>query len=284
MRYLPKRIRQAAANVLSQFVSPPLERHERRIRTLEETFRTVLSDDVLLQTKRLKDIADWMKTIVRNSYGDDVYVPDRIFWLVKLDLQKIAYNLAQPSTERFTEYLWVASNLVRKGIILDIGCVDSILAQELSRFKSLEVYGIDIRPYVSPNFNYFQESALSSHFSDEFFDQVIAVSALEHFGLMFYGNDELDAEADVKAIREIRRILKSGATVLVTVPYGIGEQSWYRTYNRETLQRLIEDWIVEEKSFFVETGGVWDAASEDIASRADGSKKTTGIVCLKLRK
>ncbi len=53
--------------------------------------------------------------------------------------------------------------------------------------------------FVCPNFNYFQDSALSTHFPDEFFE-VIAVSSLKHFGLIFYGNVELDTDANVKAI------------------------------------------------------------------------------------
>ena len=35
-------------------------------------------------------------------------------WLKIVDVQKTAYQFAAPQTERFTEYLWVLKNLIKK--------------------------------------------------------------------------------------------------------------------------------------------------------------------------
>ena len=205
-------------------------------------------------------------------------------WIFRLNPQDIAYDLNPPWTERFTEYLWVTRNLIERGRILDIGCVESILPQALARIRTLEVYGIDIRPYENAQFKFFQEDALHTHFSDDFFDQILAISSIEHFGLEWYGNRKLDSEADRKAMDEIKRILKPGGSALVTVPFGVGQGRFYRVYNERTLAGLLEGFRVEKTEFFALKDNVWLKSRPEEAGKSDGSEKVTAIACVKVIK
>ena len=60
-----------------------------------------------------------------------------------------------------------------------------------------------------------------ARFRDEIFDQIIFLSTIEHIGIPFhnYNIKESDELGDIRAISEIRRVLKKGGTVIVTLPY-----------------------------------------------------------------
>lgn len=202
-------------------------------------------------------------------------------WLKLVNVQNIAYHNNSPKTERFTEYFWVLKNLIKKGKLLDIGCLESIFPQEISKPNLIEVFGIDIRDYENPIFKFFKDDTRSMHFEDNYFDQITAISTIEHIGLLTYGNQTLDKEGDVKALKEIARVLKPEGSLLITLPYGTGETDWYRSYNEKTLKILLQDFKLDEIKYFVDDELVWTEMSEDRVVNSDNSKWVRGIVVVK---
>ena len=208
-------------------------------------------------------------------------------WLNKIDVASLAYTDLKTHgvfSERFVEYVWVLENLIKKGKVLEVGCVESELPQILSEYPDLEIYGIDIRPYVNPLFKFFLEDARSTRFGNGTFDQVLCVSSIEHFGLLWYGETKLDPEADVKAAREIYRILKSSATLILTVPFGTGQPNWYRTYNTSTLSNLLHGYEISRERFYTKLGSIWLPSSRAEAEKADCHESTHGLACIVARK
>lgn len=83
--------------------------------------------------------------------------------------------------------------------------------------------GIDIAT-VSEKFDFLSFIRMDARllgFRDEIFDQIICLSTIEHIRIPFhnYNIKESDELGDIRAISEIRRVLKKGDTVIATLPY-----------------------------------------------------------------
>jgi SAM-dependent methyltransferase len=178
---------------------------------------------------------------------------------------------------RLIEYPFVIGKLHRlpPGRVLDVGCADggNVLAPILDSL-GWQVYGIDIRDFELPhrNFRFVKgDMAKGTAFDDGFFDSVYAVSSIEHFGLSGrYGVKEDDPQADFKAVREIRRVLRPRAPFLLTVPYGTGGlvRPLERVYNRQRLGELLAGWMVRDEAYwYLDNGGDWRQVSEEEAGR-----------------
>jgi 2-polyprenyl-3-methyl-5-hydroxy-6-metoxy-1,4-benzoquinol methylase len=122
---------------------------------------------------------------------------------------------------RLIEYHFIHSNIesdVRLKI-LDVGCGGTNLPIELAN-RGHEVYGIDAMPFPNQqNFTFVQGSLEHIPFDNNFFDIVTAVSTIEHVGLGRYG-DPISPDGDKKAVEEIKRVVKPGGKVIVTIPSG----------------------------------------------------------------
>jgi SAM-dependent methyltransferase len=203
-------------------------------------------------------------------------------WFVNLD------TIEQGSiNSRLIEYPFVLQKLIPRppGKVLDVGCADggNILAPTLAAL-GWQVYGIDIRIFnlTHPNFHFIRGDIRQTDFSSASFDYAYAVSTLEHIGLAGrYGITRDDADGDLKAVQEVRRILKPGGIFLLTLPYGKGGivRPTERVYNSTMLSRLLEGWKVSEVLYqYVDNEGVWHEVSEEVA----GCTKTPGGVCVAL--
>jgi SAM-dependent methyltransferase len=223
-------------------------------------------DTLKLQTqemsKKSQDFIEYKISCIEN--------PESLLPLI--NIQSIAYYWSSPLTERFTEYLWVVKHLKKHGNLLDIGCSESIFAKSLAQNSSINVYGIDIRDYENPNFQFFREDAKETHFDHNFFDQITAISSIEHFGLPVYDNSDLDKKADQKTMTEIKRILKPNGTLLLSLPFGLSPTKWYRKYNPETLAILLNGFKIDEIKYFVQTNYGWQETDSETAANSGESK------------
>lgn len=75
------------------------------------------------------------------------------------------------------------------------------------------------------------------------FDAVISVSSIEHDGLGRYG-DKLDPNGDLRAMADLKRLLKPGGILFLSVPVGLDALVWnaHRIYGRKRLPRLLAGW------------------------------------------
>lgn len=75
------------------------------------------------------------------------------------------------------------------------------------------------------------------------FDAVISISSIEHDGLGRYG-DPLNADGDLQAMDQFRRLLKPGGRLFLAVPVGPDTVVWnaHRIYGPRRLPRLLAGW------------------------------------------
>jgi len=89
--------------------------------------------------------------------------------------------------------------------------------------------------------------------TDNQFDAVVALCAIEHFGLGRYG-DEFDLEADRKAMSEMKRLLKPGGRLIFTTHITQGSPAIafnaHRIYSHEMIRKFCEGLVCEEERFY----------------------------------
>jgi hypothetical protein len=101
---------------------------------------------------------------------------------------------------------------------------------------------------------------------------VTAVSVIEHIGLGFYG-DPLMELGQSNAMSEIKRILRRDGKLIMTVPFGEKNVSWYRTYDLTSLKQLLAGFDVKESMFITKEAGNWKPALIEQAKKAESEPK-----------
>lgn len=185
-------------------------------------------------------------------------------------IMRILPLVGSSSSERSVEYDWVLENLpFTKGKILDIGSGASYFPSKLL-YRGFEVYSLEFQgPMVQKSRIIFKQGdTRDTGFDKEFFDVITLVSTLEHIGLGFY-DDPVYPEGDFKAIKEVRRILKSGGVLILTTPFSSRYlESWQRIYDHERLEKLTEGFNLVEETFFAKKDRRWSLADRKEAEKA----------------
>ncbi len=177
---------------------------------------------------------------------------------------------------RIVEYPYVIERLhgLEPGRILDVGATDSgnFLAPSLVA-TGWEVWGIDVRPFALElaGFHSVVGDIRATPFADGFFDVAYCVSTIEHVGLSGrYGVRVEDPNGDITAAREIRRIVRAGGRMILTIPYGIGGivKPPERIYDKARLDCLTQGWEIAHSRFHHLDGeGCWHEVEEAAAAR-----------------
>ena len=104
------------------------------------------------------------------------------------------------------------------------------------------------------------------------FDVAVALSAIEHFGLEHYGTQRGAERADKEALAHIRRLLRPGGLLVLTVPLGEpGVDELQRTYDVAGVRDLIDGWKVENLVTARQTDRTtWQLSDPDAESAARG--------------
>lgn len=182
----------------------------------------------------------------------------RLTNLIRQSLSRVGLK-----TERTLEYEFVLQNLPPdlSASILEVGCSSSLLALWMAR-RGYSVRGVDTREYDErhPNLIFVKGDILSAGFQDEIFDVITLVSTIEHIGFGAYDDTQVDLDADLDAMQEVRRILKPGGRVIMTTPYSNEHNivpGFERYYDDQRLELLFEGWKVELSQYLKPYFGLW---------------------------
>ena len=153
--------------------------------------------------------------------------------------------------ERVVEFPWVASRALR-GRVLDAGSTLNhlhVLSRLRPRMDELHIVTLEPeeRSWPKLGVSYLFADLRDLPLRDATYDRVLSISTLEHVGMdnTYYGS-ELPAGHDpqrecLRAARELRRVLRPGGELYVTVPVGRGERfAWVRSFTLAELDELAD--------------------------------------------
>jgi len=220
-------------------------------------------------------------------------------------LQKIGLITSKPllfdisCCERMVEYAWVLRNLdIEKSKILDLGCYGTLFPIMLASLGH-KVTGIDRKDYEykHPNFTFIKGDILDfpPQLLNQKFDVIISISTIEHVGLG--SKENIIEDGDIKAVKELKKMLKDNSTLFLTFGYGGKFQihkllsspdiPFGRLYDEERIEKLSKGFEIVKKDYFKIEDGVWNLCTIKEAKKfiyPETWDKTMSIVCIKLKK
>jgi SAM-dependent methyltransferase len=184
-------------------------------------------------------------------------------------------------TERAVEFGWVRHHL-SSGDVLDAGSAlnhEVTLDRVLPAVSSLTIVTLEpeARSWPQRGVRYLYEDLRHLKIPDASFDMAVSVSTLEHVGLdnsRFYDSDAPQGDPDQEAqlaMRELRRVVKPGGVLLITVPFGGSWRSdWVRTLDGGQLDALVAaaDPVATDESVFRRYHSGWRRVRRDQAADA----------------
>jgi SAM-dependent methyltransferase len=184
---------------------------------------------------------------------------------------KKAAAVREPNLEgdRDIEWTWVSANMPSgPGRALDFGTGESNLAFEAA-LRGFLVTSIDLTPktrfFAHSGVRYLQMDLLEMRLVKESLDLVINCSTVEHVGLSGrYGVSEKRPDGDLEAMHILRKALKRGGKMLLTIPVGKDEvfDPLCRVYGKERLPRLIKGFsILKEEYWRKAASNIWTPCS-----------------------
>lgn len=138
----------------------------------------------------------------------------------------------------------------------------------LSAFVPVKFY--DYRPADIELSNYSSAHAdlLALPFTDNSIESLSCMHTLEHVGLGRYG-DPINPEGDLKAISELKRVLKPDGNLLIVVPVGKPkiEYNAHRIYSYEQITEYFSEFSLKEFALIPEKDGglIYGASASQVA-------------------
>jgi Methylase involved in ubiquinone/menaquinone biosynthesis len=183
--------------------------------------------------------------------------------------------------ERIIEIPWVVANLPSAGPVLDAGSALNhpiILERVMPHVASLTIATFteeEANAELGPS--YVTADLRSLPFEDESFETIVCVSTLDHVGMdnSAYGSSEPpsdDPDHEVAlAMHELRRVLRPGGRLMVTVPYGRPEDhGWCRQFDQAGVGRISGSFGEGEPAIevYAHSRRGWDRSTMERASGA----------------
>jgi SAM-dependent methyltransferase len=190
-----------------------------------------------------------------------VYLP---VWLYR-SLRGVRDALVSPPSpgldlwgDRDVECAFVAAHLPPgPGHALDFGCGNSFLSA-VAAARDFDVVAVDLEAqhwhWRHANVRFVQGNFFDMGFAEGMFDLVINCSAVEHVGLPGrYGVQAAEADGDLRVMEGLRRVLRPGGTMLISVPAGRDavHAPLHRVYGPVRLPRLLDGFLVEREEYWV---------------------------------
>ena len=193
-------------------------------------------------------------------------------------------------SERAIEYPWVLGQRLH-GELLDAGGTFNhaiVLAATPPQVKHVHVVTLaPERELPDPRISYCWTDLRQLPIDDASFDVIVCLSTLEHVGMdnTGYGADERPAahpEAEcIKVLRELRRVIKPGGTLLLSVPYGAATtMPTMRQITKEELNvwREVFEPTTQRLDVFAYTASGWTVSSPEAAATARYRERARELV------
>jgi SAM-dependent methyltransferase len=203
--------------------------------------------------------------------------------LKQFEEENIENGYGRNMDERVIEYPWLFSHLLKeKGTFLDAGSTfnfEEIISHPILENKDIHIYTYYPEPnnFASKRISYTYGDLRVLPFKNNFFDQVVCHSTLEHIDMdnSMYGY-ELSHVEDVKnksfeylkVINELVRVAKPNGKVFLTFPYGKFENhGFFQQFDAEMVEKIEEavlPFCSIKKSFakYLHTGWVFSTQAE----------------------
>jgi SAM-dependent methyltransferase len=218
--------------------------------------------------------------------------------------------------ERIVECPWAIAKLgVGTTRVLDAGSVLNapfLLEQPQLKNRPLVVYSLEMdHLQLDPNISYVHGDFREPILRDEIFDTIVCISTLEHVGMWWIPKPPFEenlakpqVQKDLTAYRDalgvFRRLLKPGGRLLLTMPYGFGEdQDWLQIFDAAKVADVKTAFGGEtvSETYYRHTPDGWNTANpEDCADlryfnivktpqiAEDKVAAARAVVCLELKR
>ena len=202
-----------------------------------------------------RDLAVFLKNGCKpwtQGYGQ--YRRDQIIRAMndQIDIDGLPKGFGFRLDDRIVEYPWVVSQLPKEDSkLLDAGSTlnQDFMMPLLRRHKTwITTLAPEKRNYLAQGISYTFEDIRALSFKSDYFDTVACISTLEHVGLdnvKIYKDEvsrtELASGGFVEAVQELRRVVRSGGSVLLTVPFGKHvNHGWFQIFDEAMVAQIIE--------------------------------------------
>lgn len=264
----PKLAAELASHEVSdeEFVDAAFRHILRRLPDEEARTRALskLSEGTLSRATLIHELATSEESVRVRELDDAVALGlgarargERIRWL----------QAAAATDERVVEIPWVLSRLRASGRVLEVGYAFAETAYLGGLLRAgVGLVGTDLATRDVEGMETVVADVRRLPFPERSFDQVLLVSTLEHIGAdnTQYGlGAESDGDARVEALRELKRVLRTDGSLLVTVPLGEpGDYGWFRQEDEHGWTELFAraDFFVEESEAYELGDEGWSAA------------------------
>lgn len=170
-----------------------------------------------------------------------------------LDVKRLPAGFGHRVDERAVEYPWFFSRLPETpGTLLDAGSVlnyDFIISHEKLKNKKITIMTLAPEPncFYGLGVSYVFGDLRDTCFRDGHFDLIVSLSTVEHIGLdnsLIYSkareHNENRPESYLDAVREFRRLLKTGGRLYISVPYGKHKNhGWFQVFDHSMIKKMI---------------------------------------------
>lgn len=194
-------------------------------------------------------------------------------------------------TERVVEVPWALTRYQGEQNVLDIGTAfaSRVWVRNLRFLGAAHLVGVDLADRKVAGIDMVRGDVRDLPFPAAQFDLAFCISTLEHIGennRSYYQSQEEAAGDDVVALRELRRVLRPGGRLIVSVPFGLRQElGWQKQYDLAEWDRVLRlsGFHESERATFSYSNGGWVLADPRnfpaLRYRDLGAPAATGVLC-----